>query len=236
MYKIALLILFLNITTFSYAQETELSLHLNSGFFSFGGESASNYSHFNLSAVSPQENYTNNPYGKKSGLSYGLGIQIQRVTARKMFYGFQPSFESLSSKIDIEYAFGDARIELDKGKTILNHKFINLYPFIGKRYHFIDIIRTDISLGFDLGFCLSAKEKGKGIAVTGEKITTAKERSYPKRDLRPRIELVNHYRNYALSIGYSLGLTNYTSGYVGANLVNKSRYLRIGFSYLIFER
>jgi len=235
MKKVAMIMLTLLTAALGYGQQTEFSAHLNSGLFSFRGESASRYSHFNLSDIVGEPAYTNNPYGKKSGLSYGIGVQVKRVTDSKLFFGFQPSFESLSSKIDIEYALGDTRVEFEKGKTIFNHKFINLYPFIGKRYHFIDVIRTDISIGFDFGFCLSAKEKGKGTTDTGEKITTSTERTYPSRDLRPRIELVNHYRNYALSIGYAWGFSNYTNEYVGADIVSKSRYFRIGFSYKIFE-
>ena len=78
--KILLLILTL---TKGYSQKTEIRVCLNSGLFSFDGKSAEANSQFNLFTNS-NSGYTNNPYGTKSGFSYGLSLNLQRVNIINM--------------------------------------------------------------------------------------------------------------------------------------------------------
>lgn len=47
------------------AQSNEFSIQLNSGLFSFGGESSTSSSFIIVSDVATESNYTNNPYGTK---------------------------------------------------------------------------------------------------------------------------------------------------------------------------
>src|SRR5688572_12269140 len=85
-----------------FGQKAQVTFQASSGLFSFGGGSASSSSYMIISDVGSIPNYTNSPYGKNSSLSYGLGIQIQRLAANEFSYGLQLSYESLSSKLVID--------------------------------------------------------------------------------------------------------------------------------------
>ena len=82
------LILFLLYLPVIQAQNTQFSVQLNSGLFSFGGESAAGTSFINVSDVASEQNYTNNPYGTKKKMTYGLSAQIQRITSRNLIFAF----------------------------------------------------------------------------------------------------------------------------------------------------
>ncbi|MEO7991714.1 MAG: hypothetical protein ABI663_19330 [Chryseolinea sp.] len=235
--RMVILTLILNviITAFSYGQSTEISVQAGSGLFSFGGESATKTSFLNVSDISSIPSYTNNPYGKYSGFSYGFGAQVQRISRSTLIYGLQVSYESLSSKVKIDGAYGKTNWAptIEDGETILTNNFVNLNPFIGKRFELKSNVKIDFKFGFDFAACLSSKEKYDITTTQGDNITGSVERNKPNLDFRSRIEMVNYYKKVGFSIGYSYGLTNYTSGLVGADRVNQSRYFRLGLSYII---
>ncbi len=89
MKRVSFLILSLFLISSLSAQNTEFTVHLNSGLFSFGGNSATNSSIIIVSDVASVDNYTNNPYGTEKALSYGLAAQAQRITNRNLILGLQ---------------------------------------------------------------------------------------------------------------------------------------------------
>jgi hypothetical protein len=235
--KVLLLLCALFQISFCPAQTTDLALELNSGLFSFGGASAERTSFINLSDVANMSSAANNPYGRRSGTSFGFAMQLRRITKSNFLFGFQAGYESLASKIKIDGAFGESAtvMVVNDGKAILRNEFVNAYPFAGKRFQVFGPVSTDLSLGLDLGFGLSSKECSEFSSDQDKHYTFTAERRKPDIDWRPRLELVNYYRRVGLSLGYSFGLTNYTSRMVGANRTNQSRYARIGLNYLIFS-
>jgi hypothetical protein len=216
---------------FSFAQKKQISFQVNSGLFSFGGRSASSTSFMNISDVSSISNYTNSPYGKNSSFCYGFGIQLQQLTSNNFIYGLQLSYESLSSKLRIDNAYGEITWRVKEGKTILTNNFITLFPSVGQRVKLFNNVDSDILFGFDLGISLSSKEKYRVTTNQGHKISGTNERELPHIDVRPSIEFINYYKSFGLSIGYSYGLTNYQNGLVGADRKVYSRYLRFGLHY-----
>jgi len=216
---------------FSFGQKRQISFQANSGLFSFGGKSATSTSFMNISDVGSIPNYTNSPYGQNSSFSYGVGIQFQQLTIRNFIYGLQLSYESLSSKLTIDNAYGEITWGVEDGETILTSNFINLFPSIGQRVKIFNGIDSDILFGFDFGIGLSSKEKYNLTTNQGHKISGTNERELPNIDFRPRIEFINYYKNFGLSIGYSYGLTNYQSGFEGVDREAKARYLRFGLNY-----
>jgi hypothetical protein len=212
-------------------QQQQLSFHINSGLFSFGGSSATETSFINVSDVLSEPSYTNNPYGKNSGFSYGIGFQYQKITQKKFIYALQLSYELLSSKLTIDNAYGEITWTVDEGKTILNTNFINLFPSIGQRVKLFEGIDSDFLAGFDFGISLSGKERYSLTTSQGDEMSGTNERDTPGIDFRPRIEFANYYKNFGLSIGYSHGLTNYQAVLDGSDRDVKSRYFRFGFSY-----
>lgn len=212
------------------AQHTELSMQLSSGLFSFGGASAAKSSHVLLSDTGGPHR-TNNPYGRQSGFSYGAGVTLQRITPSQFLFGIRAAYEALSAKVKIEEAHGEISWTVEKGNTVLTHKFINTYPFAGIRLALSDVFHADIRAGMDLATCLSGTEHFDLRTTSGENITNSKARNKSGLDIRPRLELVSYYQKFGLSLGYSHGLTNYTANREGGNPVTKSRYLRMGVSY-----
>lgn len=213
-------------------QSTEFSLHLTSGLFSFSGsrpESSTFYSLSNLNVGS-----TNGPWGRLSGPSYGFTISAQRVTKSKIILGLQTGYESLSSRIKIRSIWVDnTSIAVTSGsRTDLNHQFINIHPFIGKRFNLVKNIQSDLILGIDLGIILKIRELPDIKSSLGT-FNSSRERYKPEEnDYRLRIDLINYYKNFGLGIGYSYGITNYTKDYVGGPIPTVfSRMLRLGLIY-----
>jgi hypothetical protein len=102
-YKLLFIMLTLLVSTqFSYAQKTEVNFNAYSGEFSFRGGGSSSTSWINFNPYTSPEKFTSNPYGKKSGFSYALELQVQRVTKTKNIYGAGISFETLTSRVNID--------------------------------------------------------------------------------------------------------------------------------------
>ncbi|RTQ46505.1 hypothetical protein EJV47_21360 [Hymenobacter gummosus] len=91
------------LATTAQAQAWETSAHLTGGGFNFRGASAERASILNMyrtNVVSPtgSTGYTNNPYGARPGLSYGVALQQQRVTKGRLLLGLQAGYERLRSR------------------------------------------------------------------------------------------------------------------------------------------
>ena len=216
-------------------QTTEFSLHFTSGLFSFRGSESGNSTFYTLNDPSSTSGRTNTPWGNSSGASYGFALNAQRVTKFNLIFGLQTGYESLSSRIKIRSIWVDnSSVAVTPGsKTDLNHQFINLHPFIGKRFNLLKNFQSDLILGLDLGIFLKVKEEPNIKSSLGT-FDSSRERNKPEdNDFRLRIDLINYYKNYGLTIGYSYGLTNYMKGYVGGSPEVYSRMLRLGLVYKI---
>lgn len=234
MNKIGLLLLpFIFIST-AYGQNTEFSVQLNSGLFSFGGESATESSSIIVSDVASEGNYTNNPYGTNKALSYGLSAQFQRITSYKLIFGLQSGYEVLRSQVKIDDVSGEFPDPPSSasGQTIFKNGFISLYPNIGQRFNFNDL-DIDLTIGPELGFNVVSREKGEATTNNDIVIETDRERNHPDTDYRLRSSLAIYYKHWGISTGYSYGLSNYSSDLVGANREHFSRFIRFGITYKI---
>lgn len=177
--------------------------------------------------------YTNNPYGSRGGLSYGMSLDARKTTKGKFVFGADLGYEMLRSKVKLDYS----ELELDvffeyEGKTILNTSFVNLYPYLGSRLNFAGQA-LDIVGGLDIGYVLNSREKGeaKSKDQAQSKVETSRDRKNIKTDLRPRIQLSTDFDKIGLYVGYSLGLKNYRPLMTGINANTYSRMLRFGLSY-----
>lgn len=231
--KKTITLIFLLSAHFCFSQKNQVSFHANSGFFSFWGASPEGTSFVNAGSANGYNYcYTNNPYGTSGGFSYGLDVRFQRVTRRNFIYGVQAGFESLSSKTTIDaVSFQGVTLDVNEGKTILTNNYINLFPSIGQRLKLFQPLESDLIVGFDLGLGLSSTEHIDATTVQGEEFSATNDRDIPGVDFRTRIELVNYYKSFGLSIGYSRGLTNYQPEMAGANKESKTRYFRLGLCY-----
>lgn len=215
------------------AQQTEFRGALTSSLFSFTGPSAQASTFINYSDVQ-QRGYTNNPYGSRAGLGYGLALNVQRVTRQHLLFGFEVGSELLRSKIALNSIAGATSVGSytygATGHTYLNNTFLNFSPFLGYRIP-ARSLNFDLSAGFDLAYCLKAEEKGTATDFQGTTYETSVDRRNTSFDFRPRLQLAASYQSFGLFAGYSIGQVNYMSGYVGGPAECTSRLLRFGLSY-----
>lgn len=226
-YFFTLLLSSLLISLSSKAQQLEVRTSLNSGFYAYRGNGAESVSRINGTT------YTNNPYGSKGGLSYGLSFNIRKVAKSHFIFGADLGYEMLRSKVKLDYfdVIGDIASDF-RGKTYLNTSFINLFPYLGGRFK-INQQSFDLVGGLDMGYVLSSREKGDAKSIDNSQfhIETSVDRKYIKTDFRPRIQLSTDFDKIGLYVGYSHGLSNYTANLIGRDAETYSRMWRVGLSY-----
>jgi hypothetical protein len=231
--KISLTALASLLLTTAMAQQTEFSASLNTGLFWFSGPSAERVSSINYSDPS-KSGYTNNPYGADMGLCYGLSGTLKRITKPGILIGVDLGYETLRSKINIDRIngfTGTATYSLPAtGQTFLNYDFLNAHPFVGYRFR-AGAVSADLSGGIDLNYCLRTNEIGNATDATGKEYTTTRDRKTISTDPRLRAQLSVMHRNLGVYIGYSAGIANYKSGYVGGINDCTARLIRVGLSY-----
>ena len=217
-------------------QKTELNISLNSGLYSYSGISAQSATSINYNDQT-KSGYTNNSYGSKDGICYGLSLNIKRVTTRNFILGLAIGYESLRSKVSIDridgyngtstYQYGAT------GHTFLNNDNLNLNPFLGYRIN-VKAISFDLSGGFDIAYILKSTENGNATATNGIKYSTTLDKTDRSFDFRPRIQFSADYKRYGLYVGYSYGLINYMMWAKGDAVFEVySRLFRFGVTYEI---
>ena len=211
----------------SMAQQLEVRASLNSGFYSYRGSGAESVSRINGTS------YTNNPYGAKGGLSYGLSLNLRKVTKSNFIFGADLGYEMLRSKVKLDYfdVIGDIASHFE-GRTYLNTSFINLFPYLGGRFN-VNKQAFDLVGGLDIAHVLSAKEKGDAKSIDNSQfhIQTSRDRKNMKMDLRPRIQLSTDFGKMGLYAGYAHGVRNYQTGLIGMDVEAYSRIWRVGVTY-----
>ncbi len=234
MKKTSLLLITILFLTDVYSQNTEYGYRLNSGLFSFSGQSSEAYTFINYN-LDKNDGYTNNPYGSKSGLSYGISANISRITKNNMAFGIDLGYELLRSKIYIDRVSehnGTTNQMIEAtGKTYLNNSFINLFPSIGYRFSTSNLF-FDLSGGIDFAYCLSTTEKGSATSST-RKYVTKRDRKTINMDFRPRIQIGIYKNKTGIYIGYSKGVKNYKPGYAGGVNEVFGNIFRFGIKYRI---
>jgi hypothetical protein len=193
------------------AQKTEFRVSLNSGLFSFYGRSADATSSINYNDQT-NRGYTNNPYGSKSGPSYGLSVNVKRIYYRKFIIGLDLGYEILRSKVSINQIngyTGTSTYQMDAtGRTFVNSNCVNLNLFAGYRIS-AGKIGIDLTGGLDYARITKLNESGKATDTNGVVYHTSEDLKAIKYELRPRIQLSADYRRYGIYLGRSFGISNY---------------------------
>lgn len=235
MKKLILLIVTSLTINLSFGQKTESILALNSGLFSFQGYSAAKSSQLNL-ASNGTTGYTNNPFGAKNGLSYGVSYQIQHISKGNFIAGIGVGYENLRSKTTITGVNGHDNTgtfqDVASGQTYLSNNQLNAFPYVGYRVG-LRQISVDLTGGLDVGYLLSSTENGKATGVTGKTYNTSLDRTGIKTDVRPRVQVAIFYRKVGAYTSYAYGLSNYKSGWVGGRNECNSTVIRFGVLYKI---
>lgn len=216
---------------FSYGQKIEVNFNVYSGLFSFYGDGSTSESWINFNPYTFPQKVTSNVYGKKSGFPYSIELQGQRTTRRENIYGLGFSFETLTSKVNIDTLTENGffyRQYPASGETTLRNTFVTINPFVGHRFLYRSII-FDLLVGTDLSFCLKSREQGHAtVNNKNYSLQVDNEKEKPLIDIRPRIQFTTQYDKFGFIIGYSLGLINYQTQ---NNLKAYTSFLRFGLSY-----
>jgi hypothetical protein len=233
MQKTLLFLIFLLLLTHVTAQKTEFSIALNSGLLAFSGASAEKTTSINLNlSNNTSTGYTNNPYGAKFGLGYGVSTNLKRITKDDIVIGCGLAYETLRSRISIDRIDlgGDTTGIPASGQTYLRLNCINFNPQFGYRFYFNKIV-FDIIGGFDMAYILSATEKGSALANNGTNYTTSRDRKTINVDFRPNAQFLAYYRKIGFSLGFAYGFANYRAGFLGGTNECFARLIRFGLAY-----
>ena len=217
------------------AQKIEININAYSGLFSYRSNGASKTTAmvtgipFTFPDPTP---FIENSYGKNSAFPFSIEVQALRSSKNHFLYGTGLSYESFTSKVIVNKV-KDAGDYVEPvydatGKATLHNSYINLNPFVGKRF-FKSKISFDVLSGFDLGICLMSHEKGNARRVdNGKEYTTDNNKTKPSIDFRPRIQFKVQSKRTGVLLGYSIGLTNYQKQ---GNSNAYTSFLRLGISY-----
>jgi hypothetical protein len=204
---------------FCYAQKTELTITAATGLFFFRGSGAVNNTTVYTSAFYSPGSSALNPYGKKAGFSYTVGLQLQRLTSKKIIYGMGLAFEALTSRASIDSVYESPEVILSqyrtiypaKGITRLHNNFITFAAFAGHRYNYKRIF-FDITAGLELGLYLNGRSTGTAdynIVNSKRHLQFDNAIEMPAVDIRPAVKLKIMYNKLGLAAGYSAGLSNF---------------------------
>jgi hypothetical protein len=214
MKKIFTILLLILTYTIGYSQKTELKIYLNTGLFSFTGNAATSYTQI----YSAQPFFTGiiNPYGKKSGLSAGLSLNLQRVLKENFIFGMNAGYQSNQSKVLINAVVldeGTTAVVLNaKGQSYVTNSSIMAYPFCGYRFQ-INKFPVDVVGGINLDFINTTKEKGNATDANNTEYHVSGDMKSINLDVSPKIQLATEYKKFGLVLGYSRGLVNYQQEY-----------------------
>jgi hypothetical protein len=220
------------LTLTGFSQSTELTARLNSGLFYFSGESVESTEQINYNLES-ERGYTNNPYGNRPAISYGISANISRITKSNFKLGIDIGYEILRSKIEINrvslWDGINATSEEVDGQTFINNSFINIFPSLGYRKS-IKSINLDFDIGLEIAKCLTSAEKGEAKSST-RTYETDVDRKTIETDIRGRFQLTVSKNKIGGYVGYSNGIKNYKEGFVGGTNLAFSRMIRLGLIY-----
>jgi hypothetical protein len=231
------------------AQNFEFSLQAGSGLSHFSGSSSASTSYI-IGAPGGSDNYTNDPYGSRTAITYSAGLQGQYVFKSMFIVGLQASYQLFQSKVKLDSV---SRTDLDlvpfpgpnslyndkepaTGQTSLKASYINLSPYIGYRV-LAGKIKLDVLPGIDIGFGLGSHENGKATTAFSSNNVTLdadKDLGTPKTDVGLRLGLAAYYHRYGLTASYSYGLSNYLSYVIpyGSTSLHTELF-NLGISYKI---
>ncbi len=219
-----------------FGQKSSVNVQLNSGMTRFYGESAEATEIINYN-LEKEDGYTNNPYGSKFGLSYGASVGYTRTSRTNIRFGLDVGYEVLRSKISIDgvWLHGGMIDETvpAEGWTYMNLNFMNIYPRVGYEFASFDKIIT-LDFGVDYGYCLKATEKGYAETTTRE-FETERDRTTIRTDFRPRVQIGIARNRIGAYFGYSVGVVNYKSAFVGGSFRAYTNVVRVGVNFKLYQ-
>jgi hypothetical protein len=232
LFRLLAFLFIVTITNDLFGQRLELTTSINSGLFYYGGQSATRST---VTDISYPPFYIKNPYGRNPDLSYGISVQLQKGTTNNLIYGLQIGYEVLSSKVNLHEVLSEEPVyawDTSKSFITLSNNFVNFNPYIGHRIA-KEKITIDLIAGSDFGFCINSQANIYVTNSRGDNAVVNTDMEKITLDIRPRVGANLFYKDFGLTLGYSLGLSNYSKTTNESDDRIFSRYLRVGLLYKI---
>lgn len=206
------------------SQKVEISIGLHTNLSFFRGNNTSGYNFFAITNTTTAYPYSNSEEYSKI-VRFGPGIEgvIQRIMKDHFIAGVALAPELISGHIKI-YDFNTGfTVPNQNGLTIITQTFIDVYPFIGRRF-VINSYAFDIDLGLEAGIPLTAHEKTTVTSTSGNHTLIFKINRRKVFDVRPRVQFRLQKGRYGLSAGFAYGISNYTTRFFSQAYSNIIRF------------
>lgn len=212
-------------------QRTTYSVGLNSGLFRYTGDGASKISGITSAPATIREGIP----GKKSGFSYEITLNAQRITRSRFLFGAELAWQSLQSRTTVvsqsPTIFSSFFMYAD-GRTKLTSQYIALTPFAG--YRLLDKkIKLDISTGLEIAGCVSRKEDIEATNLSSGEKLSGTNKVAKRSDCRVRLQLNTSLGRFGLTTGYAAGLSDFYPEPDAMYFFPKARssFIRLGLNY-----
>lgn len=181
------------------------------------------------------QTWTNNRYGRGTGVGGGLGLRAQRVTESGFLLGAELGFERVQSRIDItsvvlmrgDFLNPDIYAVPATGITHFNAGFATAYLGLGQRLHLGPQLVLDLLVGPELALKVGANERGHATTTGGQDFASAlPDYGWWPLDKRVRAEAAVWRGRAGLHASYSHGLQTYYT-----DAPTYSRTYRLGVAY-----
>jgi hypothetical protein len=217
------------------AQKAALSANIYTGAQGFSGIGTGKSSVMTFDSVFSGSFFTQHPFGKKPGASFGIAVEYKLITKPGLFFSISAGYEILKSSIALDsvYEVGTTyKYYKATGKTRFRGNYLNLTPAIGYRFDAAGF-SIDLSGGIAFARCLKTYETADANA-NGKGYHYKKETFHPTTDIRPTLNAMLIHKQYGYGIGYQWGIKNYYGQYIGGPQPEAySRFLKLALSYRI---
>lgn len=221
----------------AFGQHLEYSVRGSATAANFRGDDAANSTFVQYGAsAAVGGRYTQNPYGKQTGVGFGAGVRAQRVGKTNFLTALDLGYDLLHTKTDITYINYNSAVanssQAASGTTNLYAQYLTGFAGAGWRAQG-EQYTLDGLVGPELAYVLRALDYGSGTAANTIAWSTDTNRTPANTlDFRLRADVTLWRGQVGVAASYSYGFTNY---YPGTSTVpNPSAYanaLRLGLSY-----
>ena len=225
------------LATAAFGQHLEYSARGSATAANFRGDDAASTSFVQYGATPASGGrYTQNPYGKGTGIGFGAGVRVQRVGKTGLLAAFDLGYDLLHTQTDITRLNDNSTVsstsQSASGTTHLYTQYLTGFAGVGYRLQG-EKYALDGLVGPELAYVLRSLDYGSGTRANTIGWSTNLNRPPAHNlDFRLRADITLWRSRVGLAASYSYGFTNY---YPGTSTVpNPQAYanaLRLGLAY-----
>ena len=218
----------------AFGQQIEFSGRVSATAANFRGESAVSTSY--VQGVTGGKSYTQNPYGKNTGIGFGAAVRAQRVAKTGFLTALDLGYDFAHTTTDITGFTTNSSVTSNSYASSSTTHLYTQYAtgFVGAGWRAKgEKFTLDGLVGPELAYVIQARDYGSGTANNGVGYSTDTNRTPAhSADFRLRADATVWAGRIGLAASYSYGFTNY---YPANNITTDpqaySNALRLGLAY-----